>query len=182
MKTVSLVPRVDVKSLAHSASVINGQTVLAESGRLMHETQGMGGDRLINWSVRGEMRTDASGTNQVWLHLAAEVTLPLVCQRCLGPVDVGVSIDRSFRFVDTEAQAELEDEASEEDVLALSLDFSLADLLEDEVLMELPAVPRHEECPVSVILEVTDPGFHIASAEKANPFAVLVKLQNSKAN
>ena len=151
-------------------------------GRLMQETQGLGGDRLMTWAVRGEMPAEATGAGQIWMHLTADVTLSLVCQRCLGPVDVTVSIDRSFRFVETEAQAELEDETSEEDVLALSSEFSLADLLEDEVLMELPAVPRHEECPVAVTLEVSDPGFELASAEKVNPFAVLAKMQNGKAD
>ncbi len=182
MKTESLVPRIDVKSLAQSASVINGRTALSEYGRLMHETQGLGGDRVMTWTARGEVRAGAAGAGQAWLHLTAEVTLPLVCQRCLGPVDVTVFIDRSFRFVDTEAQAGIEDEASEEDVLALSSDLSLADLLEDEVLMELPAVPRHEECPVAVTLEVMDSGFNVATAEKVNPFAVLAKMQNGKAN
>lgn len=182
MKTESLVPRIDVKSLAQSAGVISGCTAVSEYERLMHETQGVGGDRLMSWTARGEMPADATGVGQLWLHLTAEVVMPLVCQRCLGPVDVTVSIDRSFRFVETEAQAEIEDEASEEDVLALSAEFSLADLLEDEVLMSLPAVPRHEECPVAVTLEVVDPGFEVASAEKVNPFAVLVKMKNVKAD
>jgi uncharacterized protein len=180
MKTESLGPRIDVKSLAQSAGVVPGRTALSEFERLMHETQGLGGDRFMSWTARGDMPIDETGVGQIWLHLTAEVCLPLVCQRCLGPVDVTVSIDRSFRFVETEAQAEIEDEDSEEDVLALSAEFSLADLLEDEVLMELPAVPRHEECPVAVTLEVMDPGFEVASAEKANPFAVLAKMQKGR--
>lgn len=181
MKTESPVPRIDVKSLAQSAGVVSGPAALADFGRLMHETQGVGGERLMHWTARGDMPTDEAGAGQIWLHLAAEVSLPLVCQRCLGPVDMPVSIERAFRFVETEAQAEVEDEASEEDVLALSADFSLADLLEDEVLMALPAVPRHDECPVAVTLEVMDPGFEVASAEKANPFAVLAKMQKGSA-
>ena len=182
MKTESPVPRIDVKSLAQSASIVSGHSALADFGRLMQETQGLGGDRFMSWTVRSDRRADASGAVQVWLYLTANLTLPLVCQRCLGPVDVTVSIERSFRFVDTEAQAEAEDESSEEDVLALSLDFSLTDLLEDEVLMELPVVPRHEACPVAVTLEVMDPDFEVASSEKVNPFAVLAKIQNRKAN
>lgn len=177
MKTVSPIPRIDVKSFAQTASVVSGSSAMTDFGRLMHETQGAGGDRLLQWTARGDMPTNELGAGQIWLHLTAELSLSLVCQRCLGPVDVPVSIERSFRFVETEALAEAEDEASEEDVLALSADFSLADLLEDEVLMSLPAVPRHDECPVAVTLEVMDPDFEMASAEKANPFAVLAKMQ-----
>lgn len=182
MNTESLVPRLDPKSFAQSAGAISAHSALSQFERLTHETQGLGGDRDMRWVARGEMQTDEAGVSQIWLHLTAEASLPLICQRCLGPVDVMVAIDRSFRFVETEAQAEIEDEASEEDVLALSAEFSLADLLEDEVLMALPAVPRHEECPVSVTLEVMDPGFEVALTEKVNPFAVLAKMQKGKAD
>lgn len=177
MKIESSVPRVDVKSLAQSAGLASGRATLSTFERLMHETQGLGGDRVVHWTARGAMPADQAGVGQIWLHLTAEVNLPLVCQRCLGPVDEMVSISRSFRFVETEAQAEIDDEISEEDVLALSAEFSLADLLEDEVIMALPAVPRHAECPVAVTLEVMDPDFEVASAEKVNPFAVLAKMQ-----
>ena len=105
-----------------------------------------------------------------------------MCQRCLGPVDIAVSVKQSFRFVGSEEAAEAQDEESEEDVLALSQEFNLADLIEDEVLMAMPVVPRHEECPVEVKLEVADAGFEAASAEKRNPFAVLAKLQGGKSS
>jgi uncharacterized protein len=65
-------------------------------------------------------------------------------------------------------------------VLALSPDFDLASLIEDEVLMAMPVVARHDECPVVLKLEAVDPGFEIASAEKRHPFAVLAKLQGGK--
>jgi uncharacterized protein len=114
--------------------------------------------------------------------LTADVSLPLMCQRCLRLVDIVVDVNRSFRFVDSEAAAEAQDADAEEDVLALSPDFSLSELIEDEVLMALPVVPRHDACPVEVKLDVADPEFELASAEKRNPFAVLAKLQGSKSS
>jgi len=105
-----------------------------------------------------------------------DVNLSLTCQRCLGPVTVPVRIDRSFRFVETESQADLEDEASVEDVLTLSRDFDLAALVEDEVLMDLPVVPRHDVCPVDVKLVAVDADFE-TSAVKPNPFAALADLK-----
>ena len=65
-------------------------------------------------------------------------------------------------------------------MLVLSQDFKLIDLIEDEVLMALPGVPRHEECPLDVKLAVVDPGFDAALAEKQNPFAVLATLRPDK--
>lgn len=180
MKHESPPTHLDVKAFAQAASKIAGHDLLSKYERLMQETQELGADNPLNWSAQGEVRVDESGAEQIWLHLTVETRLPLTCQRCLGPVDITVEVAQSFRFVGSEEAAEEQDEDSEEDVLALSQDFSLAELIEDEVLMALPVVPRHEECPVAIKLEVVDPGFEAASAEKRNPFAVLAKLQNGK--
>ncbi|MDO8449818.1 MAG: DUF177 domain-containing protein [Rhodoferax sp.] len=182
MKQESPPIQMDVKAFAQSAGEIAGHDSLSKYERLMQETQGLGADRLLNWSARGELRADEAGVGQVWLHLTVDVSLPLTCQRCLGPVDIAVLVNQSFRFVDSEEAAEVQDEEAEEDVLALSQDFNLANLIEDEVLMALPVVPRHEECPVDLKLAAVDPGFDAASAEKRNPFAVLAKLQGGKSS
>jgi uncharacterized protein len=173
--------RLDVKAFAKAGAVLSGQDLLSKYERLLEEASGQGGERPVRWQARGELRREAGGQEQVWLHLQAAVSLPLVCQRCMGPVDIALEVDRSFRFVATEAQAELEDEEAEEDVLALSRDFNLQELLEDELLMALPVVPRHETCPTEVRLAAQDPDFDVASAEKPNPFAVLAGLRGGKA-
>jgi len=172
--------RLDVKAFAQSSGAIAGQDLLSEYERLVHETQGLGADNLLNWSARGELRRDPSGSEQVWLHLKVDVKLPLTCQRCMTPAEIPVAVSRSFRFVSTEDAAEAEDAESEEDLLALDADFSLANLIEDEVLMELPLIPKHDVCPVAVKLAVVDPGFEAANSEKQQPFAVLAKLKSGK--
>ena len=182
MKRESIAPRLDVKAFAESASAISGLDLLSKYERLMLETHGMGADRSLAWSARGEVRLDEALAPQVWLHLTLAANLPLTCQRCLGPVDIAVAVQRSFRFCDTEAMAAAQDEEAQEDVLALSQDFSLAELIEDEVLLALPLVACHAACPVEVKLTVADPGFAAALTEKSNPFAVLAKLQGGKSN
>ncbi len=182
MKQESPPTHLDIKAFAQAQSTIAGHDLLSKYQRLISETQGLGADRLLSWSARGELRSDEAGAEQVWLHLTVDATLPLTCQRCLGPVDIRVAVNRSFRFVGSEEVAEAQDEEAEEDVLALSQDFSLVDLIEDEVLMELPVVPRHEKCPVEIKLAAVDPDFDAASAEKRNPFAVLAKLQGGKSS
>lgn len=174
--------RLDVKAFAKAAGVLSGQDLLSEYERLLEESSEQGADRPVHWEAQGELRVDASGHEQVWLHLRAEVSLPLVCQRCMGPVDILVKVDRSFRFVASEAAAEAQDEEAEEDLLVLSRDFSLQALVEDELLMELPVVPRHEVCPTEVKLAVQDPDFEAQMAEKPNPFAVLAGLRDGKAS
>lgn len=167
----------DVKAFAHGAISLEGQDVLSSYGRLMQETQGLGGEGSLTWSARGELVTDQARLQQVWLRLSVATRLPLTCQRCLGTVDVAVEFQRDFRFVESEDVAAAQDETAEEDVLALSREFNLLELIEDEVLMSLPLVPRHEVCPVPVKLAVADPDFDVALDDKPKPFAALAKLR-----
>ena len=180
MKQDSLPLHLDVKTFAHSTGAMSGHDLLSKYERIMEDTRGLGGERSLNWTIRGELRVGPDGDEQAWLHLAVQALVPLTCQRCLVPADMEVVVDRAFRFVDSEALAEVQDEEAEEDVLALSREFNLRELIEDELLMALPLVPRHETCPVAVKLAVTDPDFEAALAEKTNPFAVLAKLRDTK--
>ena len=180
MNQESIARHLDVKAFAQANGTLGGHDLLSKYERLMQETQGLGGDYTLNWSAQGELRGDEASAEQVWLHLTVDASLPLTCQRCMSPVDIVVVVKRSFRFVDSEEAADAQDAQAEEDVLVLRQDFCLSDLIEDEVLMGLPVVPRHEECPVAVKLAVADPGFDVALAEKRNPFAALRKLQAGK--
>ena len=172
--------RLDMKALAQSGSEISGQDMLSRYERLTLDLQGSGPDLAVKWSARGESRTSAGANPENWLHLTLETALPLICQRCMGPVSVPVSIQRSFRFVASEAEALAQDEEAEEDLLVMSREFNLAELIEDELLMAVPMIPRHEVCPTPVKLAAADPGFEDSPSEKPNPFAALANLKITK--
>jgi uncharacterized protein len=167
----------NVLAFAVNGERFAGEERLSRFERLMEESQGLGGETTVSYSVRGEMRQDAAGVDEPWLMLSAQTSLALVCQRCMGPVDVPVEFDRSFRFVPTEELAAIEDEESDEDVLVLSKTFDLLELIEDELLMSQPLVPKHETCPVAVQFEVADADFVDEAPTKPNPFAVLQSLK-----
>jgi uncharacterized protein len=103
----------------------------------------------VGWRIRGELRQGPGGVPQPWVHLEVYGQLPLICQRCLAPVVVRVVSERSFRFVTDEATAAAEDDECEEDVLVLDTRFDWPQLVEDELIMSLPLVPKHEQCPQS---------------------------------
>jgi uncharacterized protein len=172
--------RLDVKAFAEEGAHLRGEEPLREHGRLLAETQGRGAGSAVHWTAGGELRNPRHVHPEVWLHLQSDVILPLTCQRCLQPVDVPVSVDRSFRFVADEDMAAAQDEQSEEDVLALSRSLDLLELVEDELLMELPLAPRHEACPEPLKTAVADEEFEAASARRENPFALLGKLRGGK--
>lgn len=147
-----------------------GEIELRQFERLVPEVQASAEQPVIRYSARGESRPRLGGSPQIWLHLSAQVALPMMCQRCLTTVETAIAIEREFRFVATEEQALLEDEESEEDILVQNPDssaFNLRELLEDELIMALPMVAMHEECTPPVPL----------AEEKINPFAVLGQLK-----
>jgi uncharacterized protein len=172
--------RLDVKRFAEEGAQLDSQAPLGGYARLLAETQGRGTDNVVHWTARGELRNPGHLRPQVWMHLDARAVLPLVCQRCLVPVDIEAAVARSFRFVDDEASAAAEDDASEEDVLALSRSFDLVELVEDELLMDLPVAPRHEVCPEALPMSSGQEEFEAAMAERPRPFASLARLKGGK--
>lgn len=172
--------RLDVRRFAEEAGRLACDDPLSAHARLHAETQHQHGDRIVHWQAQGELRRSDRPNPQVWLHLEADALLPLVCQRCLQPVEVPVAVDRWFRFAPDEQTAATEDDEAEEDVLALDRQFDLVELVEDELLMDLPVAPRHEACPEPVKMSAADPAFHLAEAARENPFSVLGRIKTSK--
>ncbi len=127
----------------------------------------------MQWRATGESRVRRGAAPQVWLHLEGRAQLSLVCQRCLQPVDTTLDARRSFQFVAGEDQAAAIDADSEDDVLALTRTLDLIELLEDELLLALPLVPRHEACPQPLKVREDDALFE----ERAHPFAALGDLK-----
>lgn len=172
--------RLDVRRFAEEGAELSADDRVTHYRRLAAETEGDIVEREVRWSARGEIHNKDHLNPEIWVHLEAGASLPLVCQRCLQPVDTPLAVDRSFRFVADEATAAAEDDEAEEDLLALSRSFDLLELVEDELLMELPVAPRHETCPVPVKMSVTDPAFELANAGRENPFSVLGRIKTSK--
>lgn len=129
--------------------------------------------RHVDWQVHGERREVAGGDAQLRLRLQARTALRLTCQRCLQPVTVELDIAPTLRFVQNEALAEQLDEDSEEDVLALPPSLDLRELVEDELILALPLVPRHEHCPQPLPMFAADPD---GSPAEPSAFAALAGL------
>lgn len=183
--------RLDVKAFAQAGARLSGHESLLRYKRLAQEAKGLRPDLLVDWQAAGELRLALAGTGQVWLHVEALARLPMECQRCLGLVDMPLQVERSFRFVADEATAEALDDGSEEDLLALSRTFDLHALIEDELLMALPVLPRHEQCPADAPLALSrgddkdepdgkgDKDDAAGGASRANPFAALAGLRKA---
>ena len=170
----------DVAAFAKDGGHLEGHWPWHHLDRLRDATHaeappGVGGE--VRWQARGEWRRDG-GAGQPWLHLKASARMSLVCQRCLGPVEEPLEVARSYLFVHGEDAAAQLDADSEDDVLALTRALDLRELVEDELLLALPLVPRHEVCPEPLPLADEPGGFD----DKPNPFAALAALKRGPPN
>jgi uncharacterized protein len=169
--------RLDVEAFAKEGGRLEGRWPLGEFARLAesaHAEARPGQADEVVWQAEGELRPVRGGAPEVWLHVTAQACPSLECQRCLQPVAVPLAVQRSFRFVHDEATAAELDADSEEDVLVLTRALDLHDLVEEELILALPIVPRHETCPQPLAAPA---GEEEPAQERPNPFAALAALK-----
>jgi uncharacterized protein len=174
--------RLDVRAFSRDGATLSGQAPLVQWERLSAESEGAGESPPVKWQARGEAVPEVGAQDQVWLHLQVNAVLPLLCQRCLSPVLTAVNVDRSFRFVADEATAMALDDEQEEDLLVISREFNMIDLVEDELILAMPLVPLHEACPEPLHMSVEDPQFEQEEEKRPHPFAALAGLKLKKSS
>lgn len=142
----------------------------------------------IDWQVVTWLDDTAAGHTDYRLRVKIRTALHLECQRCLeGFLQ---KIDISAQFVLLESHQEVEDfpiDNFDEDALLQSDAFDLMELIEDEVLLALPLVPKHPQGECALLksstgaLVVADDKSKIAPIESEkghkNPFLGLKKLK-----
>jgi uncharacterized protein len=165
--------RLDVAALVTEGASLSGQWPASDLQRwyAMQAPAPGCAPETVQWRVRGEQRSAVGRPPQTWLHLHVETIAWPTCQRCLRPFSEVLVVDRALRFVDGEAQAEALDADSEDDVLALAPALDLRTLVEDELLLAWPIVPRHAVCAAPEH-QAGDDG-----ATGASPFAALASLK-----
>ena len=171
--------RLDVAAFAADGAGLSGRWPGAELGRLA-ESQSPPQDLALPevvWQAQGERHPVTGSEAELWLTLQLESKVWLTCQRCLQPMQQPLTLHRRLRFVRGEAEAEALDADNEDDVLALSRSLDLRDLAEDELLLALPLVPRHQVCPQPLPMAIEADPQAVDVAERPNPFAALQALK-----
>lgn len=132
--------------------------------------------RDVGWQAEAFLGQGPGGEKRPCLHLRAQATVMLRCQRCLEPLEHRLEADRHFVFVRDESTAQTLDAETDDEVLALPRQLDLHELLEDELIMALPLVPRHDDCPTAVAPDAVA-ATQAAEPARAHPFAVLETLR-----
>lgn len=178
--------RLNIPAFCAADAVLSGRLVLADLTRVAVDAAP---DAVAppetplgaSWQAQGFQKA-VLGTGQVndVMTLAVSARIPLVCQRCMTPVTLEVDVERRFLFADDEDVAARLDEALDDlDVLATDKALDLVTLIEDEILLALPAVPLHAVCPpeASAFLEALRLDGDDAAPSRQHPFASLAALK-----
>jgi len=163
---------IDSLEFAAKGDCIRGRLAVARLPRLadvLANRDGWLDCELSGWQEKGRAGATA---DKFGLRLRVSGRLGMGCQRCLAEVGVDCHIDSRLLLVPPGAEwPEDELEADDYDAIPAERELSVLSLVEEEVLLALPAVPRHEKCGLP-----GDPGPQ-EEESRPSPFAVLAGLK-----
>ena len=134
-------PVIDGLEFARTGSKLQGALPVAGFTRLR--------DALC--TTQGTVQFELSGVpeelGRPTLKLKVVGELQFVCQRCLGALEFPLHIDTSLQLAATQAELDAEPVAADgpEGIVA-GREMQVRDLVEDELLLSIPLVLRHERC------------------------------------
>lgn len=161
---------VDPNRLAETRARLSGELPLARLARLAPLL--CSGEGAITVDI--EFGVDEQCRHVV--HLRASGGLPMMCQRCVQPMSVPISVDAVLVVVQSESEAAQLDDRYDP-LIVSGGKTSVIDLVEDELMLQLPMIPRHaggERCAGQRPRDETQ------AVPRDNPFAVLAKLREKK--
>lgn len=153
----------DAFKFAAEGRPVEGKVAVAALSRLVDLVDTPEGE--VSYALVG-----AQGADGRWeLRVTVEGTLRLNCQRCLSGMEWPFEVRSALLLVrsqDEIPEDELED--ASRDAIEVQPDMDVLALVEDEILLALPVVPRHERC---------EPPAPAGGSGKESPFAVLAGLK-----
>lgn len=164
---------IDPIRMADTRRLFQGEVGLAEMPRLVEALQDDDG----KVSVSLEFGTDEEGIRVMRGRVEAQVTL--ICQRCLEPMHHQVDNQFALGLVRSETEAE-ELPSHYEPLLLDGKPLFLRDVIEDEMLLALPIVPRHSSQECEAQMESGETEAEQDGGERDNPFASLAELKTDR--
>ena len=155
---------IDGLEFARAGATLAGTLELADLPRLAElDCRGA----RIDYTIRG----GATARGRPALHVEAMGMLELPCQRCLEPVELPLTVASELELADSQQAIDRADD--EVDRVLATRSMAVAALVEDEVILALPMVPRHARCPARLEDSDSDGG-------QASPFAALAALRTGR--
>ena len=124
--------------------------------------------------VRFELAFGRNMINQKMVRMQVSAALPLICQTSLDRFELPVELDTKLGFVKEEADASGLPEDYEPALMDLGMVNPLA-LIEDELILAIPVIPRKPDAQVRVLAAA--PETVAVVADRPNPFTALAALK-----
>ena len=169
--------RAPVDTLVGTETAIDFQIPLAELPRVSHELTGKDGEAIGNVRFSRHM-------GHAIADLEVRASPEVVCQRCMQSMRWPVDVKSRIALVTDYDAADRVPEGTE--VFLVEGDsVSVRDLVDEEVMLSLPHVPRHDEDSECAGMPMTLPGQEAdaddaADAQVQKPFAQLGELLKRK--
>ena len=169
---------VDPLRLATRGDHLQGTIPLKQMKRLVSALSSGEGEVLVDveFSVDINQVTIVAGKIQT--------DTKLICQRCMEEMEFPIALDFQLAFVKSEAEMERLPEGYEATLID-NTTMMLSDIIEDEILLALPPIPKHldESCSSDSVAEgwgsqQNEPDTEIV--ERDNPFDILASLKTDK--
>ena len=136
----------------------------------------------FHWQVRTHFADSPGSEPQQILELAVKGRIHLVCQSCLQDCGLDLTQESRFVMVATEEEADafpMEDDQQEP--LVASQHFDLLGLIEDEILLSMPLIPKHPEGTCKPHASSFGDGGQATDASESpqNPFNILKNMKKN---
>ncbi|MDE2122033.1 MAG: DUF177 domain-containing protein [Betaproteobacteria bacterium] len=169
--------RLNLKEFAQRGRELQGDVAVGALPRLaasLHGEASRLAELRVHWELRGMLRNGASGQAQLLVRLHVRGELPMLCQRCLQTSWHRLDDAVTLRLVDQEPELDGEELESDEEAFCALHPVDVAELVEDQLILALPLVPMHENCPQQLPARA---GPRELEPAPASPFAVLAGLR-----
>lgn len=164
---------IDPFRFAHQGLQLKGQVALSDMPRLSE----------ILFDVEGpvnvDMLFDIDETGMPFMKGVFSTTVTLVCERCLQPMKLPMTINSLLGIVRHEHKVEGLAEQYDPWIIEDAKQIEPVAMIEDEIILALPLIPKHDEACLPE--QVWQSGEIDLEAEKpVSPFAVLAALKTKK--
>lgn len=163
---------IDPLRLAETGRELRGRVSLSEMERLSAMLMDSNGEAQVELTFG----VDHEGIRFIRGRITADVVIQ--CQRCLGPLPLSIATELMLGVVSERDPREL---PSYYEPLPVGHEpIFLRDIIEDELILSLPIVPKHAEgqCP-NELAAAADDKMDSGSVAEGNPFAALAGLKRN---
>ncbi|EHK66319.1 hypothetical protein KYC_11173 [Achromobacter arsenitoxydans SY8] len=194
------VKRIDAFAFARLGKEAQGSIALVRLARVVDglPEQPSGEAGLVIWSVRGEEGKTGLLMGQPLLRLHVQANPVVICQRCNAPFAYPVDSEVLLQLVKSEddlddgysvaEQGDGYDDEDDEDEgkdsvanlpekVVGSHHFDLLAQIEDELILSIPYVPKHDVCP-GAQANASEASEEEPAVKRPSPFAVLEQLKH----